>query len=115
MTNGIEYSIDPSHQAAEAEGQRRHPQLLHQPPAPTVRTKKQQQVEAEHGRRQHQRQRRQGLADDTQTRARHRQPPGQWRAQEQQRYCRDARKLERYPKPGQVVSGIEAGTHSLTW
>ncbi len=100
-------------------GSRPMPSALRQLPDRPVRPHGDQQVEAEHGRRQDQRQRDDGADDALEARARARQPPGDRRADDEQENGHHAGQLEGQPDGGEVgafhaVSVVRTGRESYT-
>jgi hypothetical protein len=93
----------PEQQAAEGEGQQPEAQGLRELTAPAERAEHHQQVEAQHGGRQHQRQRHQRRDGAAPARVRPRQPPCERRREQQQQHGGGERQPEGQPDRLQVA------------
>ena len=102
------------HQPGEGEGQPPQPQRLRQLPYPALRPHGQQQVEADHRGRQHQRQGHQGADRPLEPGAGARQPPGEGRTQHQEQQGGHAGQFQgqadRRPVRRAQAHGVTAGS-----
>jgi hypothetical protein len=91
------------HQAGEGERQQAEAERLGEPPERPVRPHRHQQVEADHGRRQHQRQRHHRADHALPARARARQPPRDRRADDEQQQARSVLSMVNSEKTDRAV------------